>query len=183
MVIAGEERILSLVVLNILSKGEFYGYELVEEIRRYPNIDVAEGTLYPLLIRLKEDNMVSSEWVEQESGIPRKYYMLTRDGEENLEEKGTAGCSENNEIDVLLDVIAKLGAPEEFLKPLVAGKKLDTVSIYPEEYLIKELPCLAQKSLSGRTRLEQLIQKIDARVVLQVEVVVQRQPSGVCRGK
>ncbi len=39
--------------------------------------------------------------------------------------EGTAGCNENNEIDVLLDVISKLGAPEEFLKPLVAGKKLD----------------------------------------------------------
>jgi PadR family transcriptional regulator len=81
-----KKGILSLVVLNILSKGEFYGYELVEEIRKYTNIDVAEGTLYPLLIRLKEDNMVSSKWVEQESGIPRKYYMLTKDGIENLEE-------------------------------------------------------------------------------------------------
>ncbi len=81
-----KKGILSLVVLNILSKGEFYGYELVEEIRKYTNIDVAEGTLYPLLIRLKEDNLVSSKWVEQESGIPRKYYMLTNDGIENLEE-------------------------------------------------------------------------------------------------
>ncbi len=81
-----KKGILSLVVLNILSKGEFYGYELVEEIRKYTNIDVAEGTLYPLLIRLKEDNMVSSKWVEQESGIPRKYYMLTNDGIENLAE-------------------------------------------------------------------------------------------------
>jgi len=81
-----KKGILSLVVLNILSKGEFYGYELVEEIRKYTKIDVAEGTLYPLLIRLKEDNMVSSKWVEQESGIPRKYYMLTNDGIENLEE-------------------------------------------------------------------------------------------------
>ncbi len=81
-----KKGILSLVVLNILSKGEYYGYELVEEIRKYTNIDVAEGTLYPLLIRLKEDNMVSSKWVEQASGIPRKYYMLTSDGAENLEE-------------------------------------------------------------------------------------------------
>jgi len=39
--------------------------------------------------------------------------------------EGTAGCSASNEIEVLLDVIGKLGAPEEFLKPLVAGKKLD----------------------------------------------------------
>jgi PadR family transcriptional regulator, regulatory protein PadR len=81
-----KKGILSLVVLNILSKGEFYGYELVEEIRKYTNIDVAEGTLYPLLIRLKEDNLVSSKWVEQESGIPRKYYIVTNDGTETLKE-------------------------------------------------------------------------------------------------
>jgi PadR family transcriptional regulator, regulatory protein PadR len=81
-----KKGILSLVVLNILSKGEFYGYELVEEIRKYTNIDVAEGTLYPLLIRLKEDNLVSSKWVEQESGIPRKYYIVTSDGTETLKE-------------------------------------------------------------------------------------------------
>jgi PadR family transcriptional regulator, regulatory protein PadR len=81
-----KKGILSLVVLNILSKGEFYGYELVEEIRKYTNIDVAEGTLYPLLIRLKEDNLVSSKWVEQESGIPRKYYIVTDDGKETLKE-------------------------------------------------------------------------------------------------
>jgi PadR family transcriptional regulator PadR len=81
-----KKGILSLVVLNILSKGEFYGYELVEEIRKYTRIDVAEGTLYPLLIRLKEDNLVSSKWVEQESGIPRKYYILTNDGTETLKE-------------------------------------------------------------------------------------------------
>ena len=73
-----------MVVLNILSKGEFYGYELIQEIKEFTHIDIAEGTLYPLLIRLKESNMVNSKWVEQESGIPRKYYSLTEEGIENL---------------------------------------------------------------------------------------------------
>jgi PadR family transcriptional regulator PadR len=80
-----KKGILSFVVLIILSKKEYYGYELIEEIRKYTNIEIAEGTLYPLLIRLKEDNMVTSKWVEQESGIPRKYYALTDEGSETLQ--------------------------------------------------------------------------------------------------
>jgi PadR family transcriptional regulator, regulatory protein PadR len=81
-----KKGILSLVVLNIIGQGEYYGYELIEEIRKHTTIDIAEGTLYPLLIRLKEENMVTSRWVEQESGIPRKYYTLTEAGKVNLEE-------------------------------------------------------------------------------------------------
>jgi PadR family transcriptional regulator, regulatory protein PadR len=80
-----KKGLLSFIVLSILSKSEIYGYELIEEIRKHTNIDIAEGTLYPLLIRLKENNMVESKWVEQESGIPRKYYNLTVEGKENLE--------------------------------------------------------------------------------------------------
>jgi PadR family transcriptional regulator, regulatory protein PadR len=81
-----KKGLLSFMVLNILIKGEYYGYELIEEIKKNTKIDIAEGTLYPLLIRLKESNMVSSKWVEQESGIPRKYYTLTQDGIDTLEE-------------------------------------------------------------------------------------------------
>lgn len=77
---------LSLVVLNIISRGEYYGYELIEEIRKYTLIDIAEGTLYPILTRLKDDNLVTSKWVEQDSGIPRKYYTLTDQGKETLAE-------------------------------------------------------------------------------------------------
>ena len=79
-----KKGLLSLVVLNLLSRKDYYGYELIEEISRTMMIEIAEGTLYPLLIRLKESKMVSSKWVEQESGIPRKYYTLTDEGMETL---------------------------------------------------------------------------------------------------
>ena len=79
-----KKGILELVVLNILSKSDYYGYELIEEIMNYTSIDIAEGTLYPLLIRLKENNLVTSKWVEQDSGIPRKYYTITPAGSEVL---------------------------------------------------------------------------------------------------
>lgn len=77
---------LSYIILGILDKKEYYGYELVQEIKIHTSLDVAEGTLYPLLNRLKSDGIVESKWVEQESGMPRKYYTLSKDGKATLTE-------------------------------------------------------------------------------------------------
>lgn len=76
---------LTFIVLNILKNNEFYGYELIEEVHKQTSIEIAEGTLYPLMNRLKKDQLVISKWVEQESGIPRKYYSLSKTGEKTLE--------------------------------------------------------------------------------------------------
>ena len=75
---------LSFIVLNVLKNKELYGYEFIEEIKKLTTIEIAEGTFYPLMNRLKKEGLVSSKWVEQESGIPRKYYTLTKTGEETL---------------------------------------------------------------------------------------------------
>lgn len=75
---------LSFIILNVLKDNEFYGYELIEEVRKHAEIEIAEGTLYPLMNRLKNEELVSSKWVEQESGIPRKYYCLTETGTQTL---------------------------------------------------------------------------------------------------
>lgn len=80
---------LAFIILNILKDKEFYGYELIEEVHKYTSIEIAEGTLYPLMNRLKKSGLVSSKWVEQETGIPRKYYILTPTGIETLEEMRT----------------------------------------------------------------------------------------------
>jgi len=71
---------LSFIILNILKEDEYYGYELIEKIRKHTEIEIAEGTLYPLMNRLKNENLVNSKWIEQETGIPRKYYCLTEIG-------------------------------------------------------------------------------------------------------
>jgi len=69
---------LSFLVLSVLRDGkEYYGYDLINAIKNKTSIDIAEGTLYPLMNRLKKENLVISKWVEQESGIPRKYYTIT----------------------------------------------------------------------------------------------------------
>ncbi|MEF9479406.1 PadR family transcriptional regulator [Chryseobacterium sp. RRHN12] len=77
---------LSFVVLLVLKENELYGYELIEKIKTLTNIEIAEGTLYPLMNRLKTDHLLESKWVEQETGIPRKYYYLSETGNKTLEE-------------------------------------------------------------------------------------------------
>ncbi len=77
---------LSFIILNVLKDAEYYGYELIEQIKTHTEIHIAEGTLYPLLNRLKKEALVTSKWVEQETGVPRKYYCLTTLGEEMLAE-------------------------------------------------------------------------------------------------
>lgn len=78
---------LSFIVLKILYQGkEYYGYDLINEIKKSADIDIAEGTLYPLLVRLKNEQLVEYKWVEQESGIPRKYYTITNEGKSTFDE-------------------------------------------------------------------------------------------------
>lgn len=75
---------LTFIILNVLKNNEYYGYELIEQIKKHTEIEIAEGTLYPLMNRLKTENIVESKWVEQETGIPRKYYSLTDIGMKTL---------------------------------------------------------------------------------------------------
>ncbi len=80
---------LTFIILNVLKENEYYGYELIEQIRTHTEIEIAEGTLYPLMNRLKTENLVESRWVEQETGIPRKYYCLTETGIKTLVQMNT----------------------------------------------------------------------------------------------
>lgn len=67
-------------VLHIISRGEVYTSDLIEELTDAHMI-VVEGTLYPLLNRLKTAALVEYRWVESESGPPRKYYSITEKGD------------------------------------------------------------------------------------------------------
>jgi len=93
---------LSFIVLLVLKENELYGYELIEKIKELTNIDIAEGTLYPLMNRLKTDNLLESEWVEQEIGIPRKYYSLTKKGKQTLEEMKIQWSDLQNSINKII---------------------------------------------------------------------------------
>ena len=68
--------ILEYCILHIISRGEVYASDMLDELTAAKMI-VVEGTLYPLLTRLKNSGLVEYKWVESKSGPPRKYYKLT----------------------------------------------------------------------------------------------------------
>lgn len=75
--------ILEYCVLLIISKAEIYASDIIMELRE-ANLLVVEGTLYPLLTRLKNNGLLAYNWVESTTGPPRKYYTLTDKGREIL---------------------------------------------------------------------------------------------------
>ncbi len=74
---------LELCALSVVSRGDCYGYELVNRISRC--MEITEGTIYPLMKRLKESGLIDSYIVESTEGPPRKYYKITDDGGVELE--------------------------------------------------------------------------------------------------
>jgi len=77
--------ILEFCIFSIIRRGEAYPSDIVEEMRG-ANLQIFEGTLYPLLTRLKNADMLTYRWVESNSGPPRKYFSLTSKGEEFYQE-------------------------------------------------------------------------------------------------
>lgn len=71
---------LGLAVLATLWNGRLYGLEVLRRLEAEAGLTVPEGTIYPLLNRMKAEGLVSSQWVEADAGHPRKYYSLTERG-------------------------------------------------------------------------------------------------------
>jgi PadR family transcriptional regulator, regulatory protein PadR len=64
----------------LLRDGERYGFDLVRELSNGVGLVTSEGTIYPLLTRLRKDELVTTTWRESDSGPPRRYYRLTESG-------------------------------------------------------------------------------------------------------
>ncbi|MCB0507897.1 MAG: PadR family transcriptional regulator [Chitinophagales bacterium] len=77
--------ILEFCILGIISKGEVYASDIIDSLKN-ANMLVVEGTIYPLLTRLKNAGLLTYEWKESTSGPPRKYFTLTTDGQTAIEE-------------------------------------------------------------------------------------------------
>ena len=73
---------LEMAVLATLWHGRLYGLEILRVLERDSSLVLAEGTIYPILNRLRTEGLVQSQWVEAEAGHPRKYYLLTPSGRE-----------------------------------------------------------------------------------------------------
>lgn len=76
---------LEFCVLAVIARKEGYGYEIVKVLNEY-GLSTPEGTIYPLLARLKKEGLVIATWREAPQGNPRKYYRITLKGKTALEE-------------------------------------------------------------------------------------------------
>ena len=77
------------VVLEILSRGQMYGYELSEAIEQRSNniLSLGKGTLYPLLYNLEAKSLIKGKWEDTDSGRKRRYYSITSKGKVHLAEQ------------------------------------------------------------------------------------------------
>lgn len=73
-------------ILLLIKRRSYYGYEIIEELSKYPIITAKESTIYPLLRRLLKEDYLTSFWQESTEGLPpRKYYTITEKGSVYLE--------------------------------------------------------------------------------------------------
>ena len=75
--------LLEYCILSIISRDEAYASDILDTLKQ-ANLLVVEGTLYPLLTRMKNEELLTYRWQESTSGPPRKYYALTEQGQELL---------------------------------------------------------------------------------------------------
>lgn len=92
--------ILEFCILSIIRRGEAYPSDIVEEMRD-ASLQILEGTLYPLLTRLKNADMLTYRWVESNSGPPRKYFSLTEKGEQFYKELEQTWTELSNGVNTL----------------------------------------------------------------------------------
>lgn len=92
--------ILEFCILSVIRRGEAYPSDIVDEMRG-ANLQILEGTLYPLLTRLKNADMLTYRWVESNSGPPRKYFSLTPKGEEFYNELAATWYELANAVNAL----------------------------------------------------------------------------------
>lgn len=78
--------VLELCILNVVGKARVYGYDIVKQLRGLDALVVREGTIYPILSRLKRDGLVRTSLEESPEGPARKYYELTPRGTQLLAE-------------------------------------------------------------------------------------------------
>ncbi len=102
---------LEMAALASLWQGRLYGLEIIRFLENQSQLVLAEGTIYPILNRLKAEGLLSSEWVEAEAGHPRKYYSLTESGRDRLRQMAEAWSS-------------FAGGLSRLLEPVLEGKEM-----------------------------------------------------------
>ena len=94
--------ILEYCILSVLSNHDAYASDIIQKLKEAKLI-VVEGTLYPLLTRLKNTGLLAYRWEESTQGPPRKYYELTAKGEESLTELNNSWKELTKSVEIILN--------------------------------------------------------------------------------
>ena len=100
--------VLEYCILSIIKKGEVYPGDIMEEVKN-AGLHLFEGTLYPLLNRLKNADILSYRWVESTEGPPRKYFSLTEKGAEFYDLLESTW----NELSASVDILTSMNSEQE----------------------------------------------------------------------
>ena len=100
-----------MAALAALWSGRLYGLEIIRFLEQHSQLVLAEGTIYPILNRLKAEAMLTSEWVEADAGHPRKYYSLTDAGRQRLRLMAAAWTDFARGVDNLLQPVLTHSTP------------------------------------------------------------------------
>jgi PadR family transcriptional regulator PadR len=111
MVLGGTEKMLAQMrrgaieycVLALLRDQDRYGLELARTLAEADGLVTSEGTVYPLLTRLRQEGLLESTWEESPAGPPRRYYRITRDGRSALKAFSEQWKRFRSTVDTLLD--------------------------------------------------------------------------------
>lgn len=96
--------VLELALLCILKERAHYGLEILQRMNEEAKLDVADGTIYPLLHRMEASGFVAAEWrIEGDQGRPRKYYALTKTGATELKTMSDDWRDLRTRIDALVE--------------------------------------------------------------------------------
>jgi PadR family transcriptional regulator PadR len=96
---------LEMAILATLFEHSLYGLEILRALAERSQMEIAEGTMYPILARLKAEGWLQSEWVEAEAGHPRKYYWLTPAGRRRLKHQAEAWNKFAGNLSRLLETV------------------------------------------------------------------------------
>jgi len=91
--------VLELCILNDIRNRRMYGYEIVRKLRKIEGLIISEGTIYPILSRLKRQGLVTTSIQESPEGPPRKYYQLTQQGQDMICQMNAYWQAIRNETD------------------------------------------------------------------------------------
>ena len=113
---------LEMAALASLWNGRLYGLEIIRFLESNSRLVLAEGTIYPILNRLKAEGMLTSDWVEAEAGHPRKYYSLTEPGRIRLRQMAEAWSNFAGGLSQLLEPVLN---PQAVISNLSDAEKME----------------------------------------------------------